>query len=90
VVSCDPQKSEMHDDLDVVVNRAFKAAARQLKALVARQRGEVKAREAEGDLGPQASTVQIVGKPGARLSRSAESLPTPPRGWEESGRPVHP
>jgi hypothetical protein len=68
VVSCDPQKSEMHDDLEVVVNRAFKAAARQLKALVARQRGEVKAREE-----PRALVV-----------------PTPPRGWEESGRPVHP
>jgi ribosome-associated translation inhibitor RaiA len=45
VVSYDPHKSEMHDDLAVVVNRAFKAAARRLKTLVARQRGEVKARE---------------------------------------------
>jgi ribosome-associated translation inhibitor RaiA len=45
VVSYDPEKSEMHDDLDVVVNRAFKAAARRLKALAARQRGEVKAHQ---------------------------------------------
>ncbi len=36
-----------------------------------------------GTEGPQASTVQIVDKPGARLSTTEESEVQPPRGWEE-------
>jgi cold shock CspA family protein len=38
-----------------------------------------------GEKGPQASTVWIVDKPGARISASNESNPEPPLGWEEQG-----
>jgi ribosome-associated translation inhibitor RaiA len=81
VVSCDPHKSEMHDDLAVVVNRAFKAAARQLKALVARQRGEVKAHSVVGN----SERLEI----GTEV-RLAETEGDRAQGWEESGRAVHP
>lgn len=36
-----------------------------------------------GEKGLQASTVQIVDKPGARISESDESKPEPPLGWED-------
>jgi hypothetical protein len=41
--------------------------------------------ESEGDNGPQASTVQIVNKPGVRLPDSGPSAVEPPRGWEDVG-----
>jgi cold shock CspA family protein len=134
VVARTPMQSRMHDDLSVVVNRAFRAAARRLKALAERQRGDVKARaepralvvrlfpeegygfvktpdgrdiymhrnsvlddwgrlavgtevrfaESLGEMGPQASSVRIVGKPGVRRSHAPSMLP-PPRGWEAPG-----
>jgi hypothetical protein len=47
--------------------------------------GRVRSEEAEGEQGPQASTVQVVNKPGIRLpTRGAVSL-APPRGWEDAG-----
>ncbi len=36
----------------------------------------------EGDEGPQASTVQIVDKPGARTGKSDHPIVEPPLGWE--------
>jgi hypothetical protein len=36
-----------------------------------------------GEDGPQASTVQIVDKPGARVGASGESPVDPPLGWKE-------
>jgi cold shock CspA family protein/ribosome-associated translation inhibitor RaiA len=39
--------------------------------------------ESMGEKGPQASTVQIVDKPGARVGASGESPVEPPLGWEE-------
>ncbi|NIR46903.1 HPF/RaiA family ribosome-associated protein [candidate division KSB1 bacterium] len=36
-----------------------------------------------GKKGPQASTVQIVDKPGVRSSRSDADIPEPPLGWNE-------
>jgi len=35
-----------------------------------------------GDKGPQASTVQIIGNPGARASHNPPDLAAPPGGWE--------
>ncbi|HEV8441742.1 MAG TPA: HPF/RaiA family ribosome-associated protein [Methylomirabilota bacterium] len=46
---------------------------------------EVRFEEAEGEQGPQASTVQVVNKPGVRLPASGPSAVTPPRGWEDVG-----
>jgi cold shock CspA family protein len=46
---------------------------------------EVRFEEAEGDEGPQASTVQIVNKPGVRLPPSGPAAEEPPRGWEDLG-----
>ena len=41
---------------------------------------EVRFEEAQGAMGPQANTVQIVNKPGARASDD-DTVP-PPLGWE--------
>ena len=46
---------------------------------------EVRFEETEGDEGPQASTVQIVNKPGVRLPASAPPALAPPRGWGGAG-----
>lgn len=46
---------------------------------------EVRFEESEGDKGPQASTVQIVNKPGIRLPPSGPTAVQPPRGWEDVG-----
>ena len=46
---------------------------------------EVRFDESEGDKGPQASTVQIVNKPGIRLPAAGPTSVVPPRGWEDSG-----
>jgi ribosomal subunit interface protein len=37
----------------------------------------------EGEQGPQATTVQIVDKPGANVGKSDQTLIEPPLGWEE-------
>ena len=126
VVSKDPLDNDMHDELRTVILDAFKAARRQLEALVERQRGEVKRHEeavafvsrlfpeagygfirtadgrdvyfhrnsvADGDFdrlsigtqvrfeegeglkGPQATTLQIIDKPGVRTTEpAAETL----------------
>jgi cold shock CspA family protein/ribosome-associated translation inhibitor RaiA len=42
--------------------------------------------EAQGDKGPQASTVQIIDKPGERLQPPGETGVEPPEGWERSPR----
>jgi cold shock CspA family protein len=42
---------------------------------------EVRFDEEEGEKGPQASTVQIVSKPGVRTSGSGPGAIDPPRGW---------
>jgi hypothetical protein len=41
--------------------------------------------ESEGDEGPQASTVQVVSKPGVRLPASGPAAVAAPRGWEDAG-----
>ena len=41
--------------------------------------------ESEGDKGPQASTVQIVNKPGIRLPAAGPASVVPARGWEDTG-----
>src|SRR5919201_2282725 len=46
---------------------------------------EVRFDESEGEQGPQASTVQIVNKPGVRLPDSGPAVVKPPRGWEDLG-----
>jgi cold shock CspA family protein len=46
---------------------------------------EVRFDESEGDDGPQASTVQIVNKPGIRLPEAGPEAIAPPRGWEDLG-----
>jgi cold shock CspA family protein len=46
---------------------------------------EVRFEDSEGEEGPQASTVQIVNKPGIRLPESGPSAVLPPRGWEDVG-----
>lgn len=43
VVRREPTQGDMHDPLEVVLRRAFDAAARQLRKLVQLQQGEVKA-----------------------------------------------
>jgi cold shock CspA family protein len=50
---------------------------------------EVRYVERMGEEGPQASTVQVVNKPGARASRVAEPRVEPPRGWQ-AGRAARP
>jgi cold shock CspA family protein len=47
---------------------------------------EVRFDEAEGEEGPQASTVQVVNKPGVRLPDSGPATIEPPRGWGDAGR----
>jgi cold shock CspA family protein len=42
IVKREPSKGDMHDPLEIVIKRAFTAAARQLRKLVEQQRGEVK------------------------------------------------
>ncbi len=46
---------------------------------------EVRFEESEGDKGPQASTVQVVNKPGIRLPAAGPASVVPPRGWEDTG-----
>lgn len=38
--------------------------------------------EDEGEEGPQASTIQIIDKPGLRIPRSGQGVVEPPPGWE--------
>lgn len=38
--------------------------------------------EEEGEMGPQATTVQIVDKPGARVSKPTETNVESPMGWQ--------
>jgi cold shock CspA family protein len=47
---------------------------------------EVRFDEAEGERGPQASTIQVVNKPGVRLPDSGPATIEPPRGWGDAGR----
>jgi cold shock CspA family protein len=47
---------------------------------------EVRFEEEEGEKGPQASTVQVVNKPGVRVSMSGPAVVEPPRGWRDPGR----
>jgi cold shock CspA family protein len=47
---------------------------------------EVRFEEEEGEKGPQASTVQVVNKPGVRVSMSGPAVVEPPRGWRDAGR----
>jgi cold shock CspA family protein len=46
---------------------------------------EVRFAESEGEQGPQASTVQVVNKPGVRLPPSGPTTLPPPRGWGDAG-----
>ncbi len=46
---------------------------------------EVRFDEEEGDEGPQASTVQIVNKPGVRVPDRGPTAIEPPRGWHDAG-----
>jgi len=136
VVERNSAKGDLHEELSTVIRDAFGAMRRQLRKLVEKQRGNVKAHpqqepggvvvrlfrdqgygfiksisgqeiyfhknslpvdefsrlevgtgvqwvEQEGDKGPQASTVRIVDKPGARTSGSTEQPAVPPLGWRE-------
>jgi cold shock CspA family protein len=47
---------------------------------------EVRFDEEEGDKGPQASTVQVVSKPGIRLPSAGPTALPAPRGWGASAR----
>ncbi len=47
---------------------------------------QVRFEESEGEEGPQASTVQIIDKPGTRFMPPEVDLPVPPLGWEAMGR----
>jgi len=47
---------------------------------------EVRFEEEEGEEGPQASTVQVVNKPGVRVSMSGPVVVEPPRGWRDAGK----
>jgi cold shock CspA family protein len=47
---------------------------------------EVRFEEEEGEKGPQASTVQVVNKPGVRVSMSGPAVVEPPRGWRDPGQ----
>jgi cold shock CspA family protein/ribosome-associated translation inhibitor RaiA len=128
----EPGDNDMHDNVETVILRGFKAVRRQLTQLVDRQRGQVKAHEEaralvirlfadygflktpegreiyfhrhavlHGDFerlaigtavrfdeepgldGPQASTVQIIDKPGVAAGQQEPAdLATPPRGWD--------
>lgn len=135
VVVRDAGEGDPHAQLATVIRDAFGAMRRQLKKLVEKQRGYVKAHpkqelaglvvrlfreqgygfikgldgqeiyfhknslagddfdrleigtgvqwvEEEGEKGPQASTVRIVDKPGARAGGSEEHI-EPPLGWKE-------
>lgn len=46
---------------------------------------EVRFEEVEGEKGPQASTVQIVNKPGIRISPDGRTALEPPLGWRDAG-----
>lgn len=136
VVDRGQRNGDLHDDLKIVINDAFKAMRRQLKELVQRQQGrtkssrdlrglvvkvfpddgygflksleegreiffhqnsvldddfdrlevgtEVRYVEEAGDKGPQASTVQVVGKPGARRAQVEDPSVDVPQGWESA------
>jgi len=136
VVRKEPGDFDLHTDILTIVNGAFEAAERQLKELVARQRGEVKTHdeplalvtrlfrdegygflktvdgrdiyfhhnavvndwdrlelgtqvrfeESMGDMGPQATTVQVVDKPGAALEHVDGKTIDEPLGWEGQAR----
>ncbi|HXT20618.1 MAG TPA: HPF/RaiA family ribosome-associated protein [Thermoanaerobaculia bacterium] len=123
-------------DVMTVVNGAFEAAERQLKALSEKQRGDVKTHETPlalvtrlfrdagygflktvdgrdvyfhknsvvdgwdrlelgtqvrfaesmGEEGPQATTVQVVDKPGAAVAQADEKMIAEPLGWEAEQR----
>lgn len=47
---------------------------------------EVRFEEEEGDKGPQASTVQVVNKPGIRVPDAGATAVEPPRGWQDTGK----
>jgi cold shock CspA family protein len=47
---------------------------------------EVRFEEEEGEEGPQASTVQVVNKPGVRVSMAEPAVVEPPRGWRDAGK----
>jgi cold shock CspA family protein len=51
---------------------------------------EVRFAEGTGDEGPQASSVQIVGKPGAAASHAGGPAIEPPRGWRARGAALRP
>lgn len=132
VVRKEPGDNDGQSDLLTVVNGAFEAAERQLKALVEKQRGEVKTHdeplalvsrllrdagygflktvdgrdvyfhrnsvvgdwerlelgmqvrfaESMGEIGPQATTVQVVDKRGASAPRTDERTVESPLGWD--------
>jgi cold shock CspA family protein/ribosome-associated translation inhibitor RaiA len=42
VIRREPTRGDMHDPLDIVIKRAFTAAARQLRKLTEQQRGDIK------------------------------------------------
>jgi cold shock CspA family protein len=46
---------------------------------------EVRFEEHEGDKGPQASSVQVVNKPGIRVPAEGPAAVEPPRGWQDAG-----
>ncbi|MFU8815360.1 MAG: cold shock domain-containing protein [Pseudomonadales bacterium] len=135
VAESKPRDSDVHDPLPMVIRGTFKAMQAQLRKLVEKQHGHVKAHpveqenlalvsrlfpeagygfiktpdgrdiyfhrnavlhhdfdrltvgtavrfvEEQGNEGPQASTVQVIDKPGARISDDAQ-VP-PPYGWEQ-------
>jgi cold shock CspA family protein len=47
---------------------------------------QVRFEETMGEMGPQATTVQIVDKPGSTVSKVDEPVMSEPRGWEQQAR----
>jgi cold shock CspA family protein/ribosome-associated translation inhibitor RaiA len=47
---------------------------------------QVRFEETMGEMGPQATSVQIVDKPGATVSKVSERATSEPRGWEQQTR----
>jgi cold shock CspA family protein/ribosome-associated translation inhibitor RaiA len=47
---------------------------------------QVRFEEAMGEMGPQATTVQIVDKPGSAVSKAEARMIDEPRGWEQQAR----
>jgi cold shock CspA family protein len=133
VVDEGPLANDLQTELPTVINNAFRAAERQVRRVVEKQRGQVKAHveptafvvrlfrdegygfvktpegreiyfhrnsvverdwdrlevgtqvrfvEEMGEMGPQATTVQIVDKPGARLPEEGPEAVETPLGWE--------